>query len=157
MAQSAKSVLNNSHTGKKTIDTDTLKELEEYAHSLGVTDIGYIRVNPRQVLKGFKPLFPNAMVFSMEMSKEKIKQAPSMPSFIEIFRTYRQLGVIVSQVAEFLRDRGYNALAGPAVGGDVNYIPVAIYAGIGYSGKSGLLITKDNGPRIRLAAVFVRY
>lgn len=77
-----------------------------------------------------------------------------MPSFIEIFRTYLQLGVIVNQIAEFLRTRGFNALAGPAIGGDVNYIPVAIDAGLGYSGKNGLLITRANGPRIRLAAVF---
>jgi epoxyqueuosine reductase len=154
MARSAKSVRNNPYTGKKTIDADTLKELEEYAHKLGVTDIGYTRVNPRHIFKGFKLLFPNAMVFTMEMNKDKIKAAPSMPSFIEIFRTYHQLGVIVNREAEFLRDRGCNALAGPAIGGDVNYIPVAVDAGIGYSGKSGLLITKENGPRIRLAAVF---
>lgn len=77
-----------------------------------------------------------------------------MPSLVEIFRTYLQLGVIVNQVAGFLRERGFNALAGPAVGGDVNYIPVAIDAGLGYSGKSGLLISRGNGPRIRLAAVF---
>jgi len=154
MAKSAKSVLDNPYTGKNTIDANTLKELEEYAHSLGVTDIGYTRVNPRYIFNGFKLLFPNAIVFTMQMDREKIKQAPSMPSFIEIFRTYLQLGVIVNEVAEFLRERGFNALAGPAVGGDVNYIPVAIDAGLGYSGKNGLLISKANGPRIRLAAVF---
>jgi len=154
MATSAKSVVNNPYAGKKNIDAETLKELEEYARSLGVTDIGYAKVNPRHIFKGFKLLFPNAMVLTMEMNKEKIKQAPSMPSFIEIFRTYLQLGVIVNQISEFLRERGYNALAGPAIGGDVNYIPVAIDAGLGYSGKNGLLITKNNGPRIRLAAVF---
>ena len=154
MALSAKSVLNNPYTGKKMIDPDFLIELEETAHNLGVTDIGYTRVNLRHIFKGYKLLFPKAMVFTMEMNKEKIKQAPSMPSFIEIFRTYHQLGVIVNQIADFLRQRGYNALAGPAIGGDVNYIPVAIDAGLGYSGKNGLLITKNNGPRIRLAAVF---
>jgi Pyruvate/2-oxoacid:ferredoxin oxidoreductase delta subunit len=154
MAQSAKSVINNPYTGKQTIDAETLKEMEEYARSLGVTDIGYTKVNPRYIFKGFKLLFPNAIVFTMEMDREKIKQAPSMPSFIEIFRTYLQLGVIVNQISEFLRERGFNALAGPAIGGDVNYIPVAIDAGLGYSGKNGLLITKNNGPRIRLAAVF---
>lgn len=154
MAKSAKSVIDNPYAGKKTIDVGTLKELEEYAHVLGVTDIGYTKVNPRHIFKGFKLLFPNAIVFTMEMNREKIKLAPSMPSFIEIFRTYLQLGVIVNQIADWLRERGYNALAGPAIGGDVNYIPVAIDAGLGYSGKNGLLITKDNGPRIRLAAVF---
>jgi ferredoxin len=154
MAKSAKSVRNNPYAGKMTIDAKTLEELEKYAQSLGVTDIGYTKVNPRHIFKGYKLLFPNAIVFTMEMNREKIKLAPSMPSFIEIFRTYLQLGVIVNQIAEFLRERGYNALAGPAIGGDVNYIPVAMDAGLGYSGKNGLLITRKNGPRIRLAAVF---
>jgi epoxyqueuosine reductase len=154
MAVSAKSAVENPYSGKKTIDPDTLKELEEYAHGLGITDIGYTRVNPRHIFKGFKLLFPNAMVFTMEMDREKIKQAPAAPSLWEIWRTYYQLGVIVNEVSAFLRERGYNALAGPAIGGDVNYIPAAIDAGLGYSGKNGLLITKNNGPRIRLAAVF---
>lgn len=154
MAKSARSVRDNPYSGKKLIDAETLQELETYARSLGVTDIGYTRVNPRYIFKGFRLLFANAIVFTMEMDREKIKQAPSMPSFIEIFRTYLQLGIIVNQVAEFLRARGYNALAGPAIGGDVNYVPVAMDAGLGYCGKNGLLITKSNGPRIRLAAVF---
>ncbi|MBL6983817.1 MAG: hypothetical protein ISR58_21750, partial [Anaerolineales bacterium] len=67
MAQSAKSVLNNPYAGKNTIDAETLKELQAYAYSFGVTDIGYTKVNPRHIFKGFKLLFPNAMVFTMEM------------------------------------------------------------------------------------------
>jgi NAD-dependent dihydropyrimidine dehydrogenase PreA subunit len=154
MALSARSVRDNPYAGKRIIDSEALRELEAYVHRLGVTDIGYTRVNPRYIFKGFRLLFPNAIVLTMEMDREKIRKAPSMPSFIEIFRTYHQLGVIVNRVAEFLRARGYNALAGPAIGGDVNYIPVAIDAGLGYSGKNGMLITRSNGPRIRLAAVF---
>ncbi|MEZ4768215.1 MAG: reductive dehalogenase domain-containing protein [Caldilineales bacterium] len=153
MHVSARSVRANPYSGMQTIDAGTLRELEAYAHSLGVTDIGYTRVNTRYIFKRFKILFPNAMVFTMEMDREKIRQAPSMPSFIEIFRTYHQLGVVVNQVADFLRERGYNAQAQPAIGGDINMIPVAIDAGLGYSGKNGLLITRANGPRIRLAAV----
>jgi epoxyqueuosine reductase QueG len=88
------------------------------------------------------------------MGREKIRQAPSLPSYIEIWRTYYEVGVIVNKVADFLRQRGFNAHAGPAVGGDVNYIPVAIEAGLGISGKNGLLITRHSGPRVRLAAVY---
>jgi hypothetical protein len=87
------------------------------------------------------------------MDKEKIKQAPNIVSFIEVFRTYHQVGVIVNQVAEYLRSRGFNAHAGSAIGGDENYIPLARDAGLGESGENGLLITKNNGPRVRLAAV----
>jgi len=154
MAKSASTIKNNPYTGKKTIDSETLKELEKYAKGLGISDIGYTEVNPRHIFRGFRILFKNAIVFTIEMNKEKIKLAPSIPSFVEVFRTYYEVGVIVNKVSEFLRAKGYNAHAGPAVGGDVNYIPIAIDAGLGYSGKSGMLITKSNGPRIRLAAVY---
>ena len=150
---SAKSVRENPYAGKKTIAPDMLQELEAYAHSLGITDIGYTPVNTRHIFERFRILYPNAIVLTMEMDKEKIKQAPSIPSFVEIFRTYHQLGVVVNKVADFLRERGYNAQAQPAIGGDINMIPVAIDAGLGYSGKNGLLITRNNGPRVRLAAV----
>jgi ferredoxin len=154
MAKSASSIKKNPYVGNRTIDPETLKGLEEYAFGLGISEIGYTKVNPRYIFKNFRILYKNAIVFTIEMDKEKIKQAPSVPTFIEIFRTYYEVGVIVNKVADYLRSRGYNAHAGPAIGGDVNYIPVAIDAGLGMSGKNGLLITKKNGPRVRLAAVY---
>lgn len=39
------------------------------------------------------------------------------------------------------------------MGGDVNHIPVAIDAGLGISGKNGLLITRHRRPGVHLAAV----
>jgi ferredoxin len=154
MAKGAKSIQQNPYLGKTAIDQETLEELEAYAYELGVADIGYTKVNSRYIFKGYQILFPNAIVFTIEMDKAKIKQAPSMPSFVEIFRTYHQIGVIVNLISDFLRERGFNAHAGPAVGGDLNYIPLARDAGLGEVGKNGLLITKNNGPRIRLAAVY---
>lgn len=154
MAKSASSIKHNPYTGNREIDPDTLQALESYAKDLGISEIGYTQVNRRYIFKDFKILYKNAMVFTIEMDKDKIKLAPSIPSFIEVFRTYYEVGVIVNKVATFLRERGYNAHAGPAVGGDVNYIPLAMDAGLGYSGKNGLLITKNNGPRVRLAAVY---
>jgi epoxyqueuosine reductase len=154
MWKSARSIRQNPYSGKKMIDPQTLAEVEAYAKSLGIAEIGYTVVNPRYIFRGFRILFPNAMVFTIEMNRDKIRQAPSLPSYIEIWRTYYEVGVIVNKIADFLRQRGFNAHAGPAVGGDVNYIPVAIDAGMGISGKNGLLITRNSGPRVRLAAVY---
>lgn len=75
MRISAKSVRANPYTGNTTIDADTLHELETYAYSLGITDIGYTQINTRYIFKRFKILYPNAIVFTMAMDKEKIKQA----------------------------------------------------------------------------------
>jgi len=153
-AKSAREIRLNPYMDKKMIERQTLAELEACAREWGVSEIGYTVVNPRYIFQGYRILYPNAMVFTIEMDREKIKQAPSVPAFIEIFRTYYQMGVIVNKVAAFLRERGYNAQAGPAIGGDVNYVPLAIDAGLGASGKNGMLITRNHGPRIRLAAVY---
>jgi hypothetical protein len=59
-------------------------------------------------------------VFTIEMDKAKIKGAPNIESFKEVFRTYYQVGLTVNKVAEWLREREFNAHAGPAGGGDVN-------------------------------------
>jgi len=151
---SAKSIRDNPYSGKRTIDSETLIELEKYAKGLGVAEIGYTKVNPRYIFKDFRILFNNAIVFTIEMDKAKIKGAPNMESFKEVFRTYYQVGLTVNKVADFLREKGYNAHAGPAGGGDVNYIPLAIDAGLGVAGKHGLLMTRENGSRVRLAAVY---
>ena len=151
---SAKSIKNNPYSGKNSIDAETLAELEAYAKSFGVAEIGYTKVNPRYIFRGFRILYQNAIVFTIEMDKSKIKGAPNIESFKEVFRTYYQVGLTVNKVADWLRERGFNAHAGPAGGGDVNYIPIAIDAGLGVAGKHGLLMTRNNGPRVRLAAVY---
>jgi Pyruvate/2-oxoacid:ferredoxin oxidoreductase delta subunit len=151
---SAKSIKNNPYSGKKTMDSETRAALENYAKSLGIAEIGYTKVNPRYIFRGFRILYENAIVFTIEMDKAKIKGAPNIESFKEVFRTYYQVGVTVNKVAEWLREHGFNAHPGPAGGGDVNYIPVAIDAGLGVAGKNGLLMTRNNGPRVRLAAVY---
>lgn len=148
-----KSIQENPYAGQRTIQKGMLQELEAYAQGLGVTDVGYTRLNTRYIFKDFRVLFTNAIVFTLEMDRDKIKQAPAIASFIEIFRTYHQLCVIANEIAAFLRQRGFNAQAEPPLAGEINFIPVAIDAGLGVAGKNGLLITPANGPRVRLAAV----
>ena len=72
MAKSASSIRKNPYAGKQTIDAETLKDLEEYAKGLGISEIGYTKVNPRYIFRNFKILYKNAMVFTIEMDKEKI-------------------------------------------------------------------------------------
>lgn len=148
------SVRENPRLGSVQVSKETLAELEEYARSLGVSGIGYTRVNPDYIFKDLSILYPNAIVFTMEMDFEMIKQAPSVPTFIEIFRTYYKLGHVVNQLSDFLRERGFNAHAGPALGSEGSFVPIARDAGLGEIGKNGMIITKPYGPRVRLAAVY---
>jgi len=153
--KSVKSITHNPKLGKQEISGQALAALEEYAKSLGISKIGYTKVDRDMIFRDKGILYENAIVFLMEMNIDSIVTAPSKTAIKEIFRTYNALGIIVNKVSEHLRASGFNAMAGPAIGGDVSYVPLAQKAGLGVIGKHGLLITdEDFGPSLRIAAVY---
>ncbi len=153
--KSASSITQNPHKNKNTISAQELHDLESYIQSLGIDLIGYTKVDPQYIFRNHSILYDNAIVLVMQMEKNIISTAPSKPVLKEVFRTYLELGIIVNNIADYLRERGYNAMAGPAIGGDASYVPLAEQAGLGAIGKHGLLITEqDFGPSLRLATVY---
>lgn len=155
MRESAKNITNNPHTGKRTIDAETLREMEKYAKELGISTLGYTKVNPNFIFQDFEILYDNALMLTMEMKKELIDNNPSLECGREIFRTYAGLGIAVNKIADFLRERGYNCHPSPAIGGDICTVPTAQDANLGCIGKNGILVTPEFGPCARLAAVFI--
>ncbi|MZQ96766.1 MAG: [Fe-S]-binding protein [Acidaminobacter sp.] len=153
LRKTVKSIRNNPYTGNQTITPEALKELEDCAKSLGISGIGVTPVNESHMFKNSIVLFKNAIVFTMEMKKSDIEQAPSIQTNIEVFRTYYELGRAVNLIAEFLRERGFNAQAVPAISSNLNLAVMARDAGLGGFGKHGLLITDEFGPSVRIAAV----
>ncbi|MCH4890979.1 [Fe-S]-binding protein [Acidaminobacter sp. JC074] len=138
----------------KQISDQALKEFEQLCSDMGITEIGYTKVDPDFIFKDKGILFENAIVLIMEMNKDKIDTAPSSIAVSEIFRTYMTLGVIVNKMTTFLKTQGLNAQAGPAIGGDVNYPMLAQKAGLGHTGKHGLLISPKSGPSLRIASIY---
>ena len=155
MRRSAKEIKLNPHSGKKTISNIELQELEDYIKSIGIAQLAYVQVNPKYIFNGFEILYDKAIMITMEMRRERMRHNPTIESSKEIWRTYAGLGEAVNQIAAWLRERGFNCQASPAVGGDVMTVPIAQDAGLGYVGKHGLLITPEFGPSQRLAPIFV--
>lgn len=139
---------------KKEIQKESLEQLETYMTSLGISSIGYTKVPNHLIFKEKAILFPNAIVILMPMKKSEIDTAPSSKASKEIFRTYKELGIIVNKVVKFLNKKGHNAQAGPALGGDVNYPMLAEKAGLGLVGKHGLLINELDGSSLRIATIY---
>lgn len=152
--KSYKDAVKNPVNPKKKAEDGFIEELVEYAKSLGVLDVGFAKINPDYIFKGSAVLYENAIVVTMEMGKGAIAMAPSKVTGHEIHRTYNGLGNIVNKIAEYLRQKGYGAQAGPALCGDVNYVLLAEKAGLGAIGTHGLLISPKVGPRQRIAAVY---
>jgi epoxyqueuosine reductase len=151
--KTVKSIERNPYTGEKTITPDLLIKLESFARSLGISDIGYTAVKESHMFKESIILFKNAIVFTMEMKKNEIQLAPSKRTNKEVFRTYYELGRAVNLISDFLRSKGFNAQPIPAIGNNLNLSVMARDAGLGGFGKNGILITKEFGPSVRLAAV----
>jgi epoxyqueuosine reductase len=59
----------------------------------------------------------------------------------------------MNRSAKLLRKQGFAAHAGHPLMGMALYTPLAQMAGLGHLGLSGLFITPENGPRVRLAAI----
>jgi epoxyqueuosine reductase QueG len=144
----------NPKKGKKQIDATTLDEMRGYAMSVGASEVGYASVPQEWVFKETAIRYTNAIVLTMEMSKSRMAKVPSPDTAVMVHETYNQLGQVSNKIADWLRARGYAAHAGHPLGGMALYPPMAQAAGLGWRGISGLLITPEFGPRVRLAAVF---
>ena len=131
-----------------------LAELETYAESIGVSSVGYTQVPEQWIFAGKAILHLNAIMLTMEMDKVRIDTAPSVPCKQAVMEIYRDLGFAANKIAMYLRKRGYSADAGHPLMGPALYPPLTQLAGLGWLGRSGLIITPEHGPRVRLAAVF---
>ncbi len=152
--KSYRDIKKNKNSGKTVIENAAIQKLEDYALSIGCKQVGYTKVEEWMIFKGRSILFTNAIVVTIEMDEEAIGAAPDVRTLKEVFRTYKELGSIVNRLADFIRKSGFQAQAGPALGGDVIYPALAEAAGLGATGLHGLLISPEAGPSQRIAAIY---
>ena len=94
-----------------------------------------------------------AIAFTVEMDKEMISSAPSGSIVMESAQQYLESGKIAIQMANFIRNLGYEARAHIDGNYEVVCPLVARDAGLGEIGRMGLLMTPKLGPRVRISVV----
>jgi ferredoxin len=154
MRRSMTSLQKNPEQPQTRVPDGFLAELEQYAKSLGVSSIGYTQVPQRWIFQGKAILHLNAIALTMEMDKVRIDTAPSIACEQTVIEIYRDLGIATNNIATYLRKHGYSAHAGHPLMGPAMYPPLAQLAGLGWLAVSGLIVTPEHGPRVRLSAVF---
>ncbi len=86
------------------------------------------------------------------MDHETVQTFPSALGGAAVGKGYSSEAAMVMQVAQFIRDMGYQAV------GTMNdtslAIPQAVKAGLGEYGRHNMLITRDFGPRVRISKIF---
>ncbi len=145
--------------------TDEIKgfALAAGADLVGIADLARIRgieTIPADLLSSFS----TAVVIAFQLSPEIFRQMADEPTALYAHQ-YAAVNQLLDQInlrlqSKFLT-RGYKALAIPAAQtldrkiwlGHISAKAVAKAAGLGWQGKSSLLVTPQYGPRVRLACL----
>ena len=148
---------------------DITSDLKTFARNLGADLIGVADLEPFR--KGL-PLFPENLIESysyglsigVRLKDEVIEDIEDSPT-PEYARHYRNinatLDAISAQVVQWVMEKGFRGKAIPAseivdetnLLGNISHKAVARMAGLGWQGKSLLLINPEYGPRVRLVTI----
>lgn len=94
-----------------------------------------------------------AISIGHEMNYERLRYSPSFIDGAEVGFGYLESAKIATTLACYIRELGYPAMAHFHVSEQVIHIPIAVAAGVGELARNNCLITKEFGPRLRLATV----
>jgi epoxyqueuosine reductase QueG len=94
----------------------------------------------------------SVIVLGHQMDKELVATYPSALAGAATGREYSHEAAIVMQLAAYIRNLGYEAVASMNDTGLV--IPYAIKAGMGEYARNQLVITPEFGPRLRFSKIF---
>ncbi len=145
----------------KTAPEELWDEINQMAKSLGIDLIGFAPIDENLIFENdyigaIELLYENGIVLGMEMDYDAINTAPNPPAGLESLRIYAELGEATNQLADFIRSKGYRAIACHPLGGPILYPAMAVKANMGEIGSQGLLITKKFGPRQRLSLISIK-
>lgn len=142
--------------------------LETFAKKQGAFLFGVADTKRMQKELGSPPFpfldLPFAISIAVPLSFKIIESLTNSPTLLYAHH-YKQLNYTLDRIAlsltHFIQKKGYNALPFPAsqitdwenVKGEISHKKVAEFAGIGWIGKSSLVVTKEFGARIRLVTI----
>ncbi|MGB7242684.1 MAG: reductive dehalogenase domain-containing protein [Sulfitobacter sp.] len=94
----------------------------------------------------------SVIVLGHEMDAELVATYPSALAGAATGREYSHEAAIVMQLAAYIRNLGYEAVA--SMNDTALVIPYAIKAGLGEYARNQLVITPEFGPRLRFSKIF---
>lgn len=138
--------------------------LKNLACYFGASQVGVTALRPYHVYSHIgrgsgvygKPIHLDhkiAIAFTVEMDHEMVKTAPYPPTSMETGKQYVEAARVAVQLAAAIRALGYSARA--HIDGNYRVIAplVARDAGLGEIGRMTILMTPQQGPRVRLGVV----
>jgi len=142
--------------GDPEADTAWVKAI---AHELGAYLVGVCPcdeelLRPKGEVAGLggSARFPWVVVMVVTMDREGFRESPSSGIHAATREGYARMKVLASSLADAIAERGHESFA--AGNGEAGSVPLAVVAGLGRLGRSGLLLTRSYGACVRICKVF---
>ena len=113
-------------------------------------------LDQRWVYKDVDIDHPYAIVVAVKHKPSLLSLAPSYFSWGSTADSYSRLKLIMTQLTDFIRGLGYDAMYRETRGGgnpELNMVPIALDAGIGEFCRTGRVLSPEYGNNMRLKAV----
>ena len=148
------------------VSTSDIKEfcLQQGAALVGVADLDPLKTGlqttPSDLMQSYTAAISIAL--PLDMSATAAMKGEPTPAYASDCKNINvRLNAITEAVVNHINSLGYRAEAVPAskklveggTEGSVSHKAIAIMAGLGWQGKSLLLVTSKYGPRVRLSSV----
>ena len=134
---------------------DVTKEIKAKARELGFGEVGITKFDRRYIYQYKKDWakHPHVICLAYEQDYEATQATPDRDSEAAHQGTYRIMGEMALELANYIRGLGYHAQIHPPTGSTTAYIPLCVEAGMGQLGANGQLLSPHFGSRARLMLI----
>jgi reductive dehalogenase len=142
------------YLGADLVGITTVKDDFTYSHGFSYEEsrLGVGPAVSKPVVQHYKYLISLAKEMDFKTIQKTLTEENDW-STGEIGKTYYEVAAVACGLASYIRNLGYAARAHHLRNEQVFQVPHAVDAGIGEQGRHGYVITKQFGPRVRLASV----
>jgi epoxyqueuosine reductase len=134
---------------------DVTQEIKAKARELGFGEVGITKMDLRYTFKAKREWvkFPHAICLALEQDYEPTQTIPSMWAEGPHYGTYRTMGALALELADYIRSLGYHAQVHSPLDNSGAYIPLLVEAGLGQLGANGQLLSPHFGSRARIMLI----
>ncbi|WP_288268537.1 hypothetical protein [uncultured Methanobrevibacter sp.] len=121
---------------------------------LNVVSVGFTKLSPDLILNDAELEYDNAIVLVFEMFDEILETEPGILAKSYNDYLYEQIANKTYKLSDFLRENNVDTEPiHPEYDEFIDFSKIAAKANLGGIGRSGLLITPEYGPKVKISVI----